>query len=129
MIALLLRLGLSEKLAKIVAYIGIPLLILAAFYLALDAYGDSREREGKALADRAWQEASDLVEAESQGAADAADIPADQRAADWAARVEQEKAAIDAKITDGGDPFDVLFGAGSVRTEADRGPDAPRSGE
>lgn len=125
MIALLLKLGMSEKLAKIFAYAIIPILILILFYMALDAYGDSREREGKASADAAWQKAADLVEAESQGAADAADIPADQRAADWAARVEQEKAAIDAQITNGGDPFDVLFGVDGVRGETNSSPVAP----
>lgn len=124
MIGLLTGLGLSEKVAKLVAYIGVPLLILAAFYLALDAYGDSREREGKASADAAWQAAADLVEEQSREAADAADIPADQRAADWAARVEQEKAAIDAQISDGGDPFDVLFPVG-VRDDADSRPVSP----
>ena len=127
MIALLLRLGLSEKIAKLVAYIGIPLLILFAFYLALDAYGDARFDAGKDQADRAWQAAADLVEADSQDAAADANVPADQRAADWAARVEEEKALIDAKIHEGGDPFDVLFPAdgGSMRAEEDSRPLSP----
>ena len=118
MIAFLLKLGLSEKVAKLIAYIGIPLLILAAFYMALDAYGDARFDAGKDQADRAWQAAADLVEA---------NIPADQRAADWAARVEEEKALIDAKIHEGGDPFDVLFPAdgGSMRAEEDSRPVSP----
>lgn len=127
MIALLLKLGLSEKVARLVAYIGIPLLILFAFYLALDAYGDARFDAGKDQADRAWQAAADLVEADSQDAAEAADVPADQRAADWAARVEEEKALIDAKIHEGGDPFDVLFPADgrSLPADADSRPVSP----
>ena len=62
-----------------------------------------------------------------QDAAADANVPADQRAADWAARVEEEKALIDAKIHEGGDPFDVLFGADgrSVSAEADSGPVSP----
>lgn len=127
MIAFLLKLGLSEKVAKLVAYIGIPLLILAAFYMALDAYGDARFDAGKDQADRAWQAAADLVEADSQAAAADANIPADQRAADWAARVEEEKALIDATIHEGGDPFDVLFPADgrSLPADADSGPVSP----
>lgn len=125
MIALLLKLGLSEKAAKIFAYFLLPVLILAAFYIALNAYGDARFDAGKAQADREWQAAADLVEAKSQGAADAADVPADQRAADWAARVEQEKALLNETISDGGDPFDVLFGARGVRGEEDSSPLSP----
>lgn len=127
MIALLLKLGLSDKVAKLVAYVGIPLLILFAFYMALDAYGDARFDAGKDQADRAWQAAADLVEADSQDAAEAADVPADQRAADWAARVEEEKALIDAKIHEGGDPFDVLFPAdsGGMPADADSRPVSP----
>lgn len=127
MISLLLKLGLSDKVAKLVAYVGIPLLILAAFYMALDAYGDARFDAGKDQADRAWQAAADLVEADSQDAAEAANVPADQRAADWAARVEEEKALIDAKIHEGGDPFDVLFPAdgGSMRAEEGSGSSPP----
>lgn len=125
MIALLLKLGMSEKLAKIFAYALLPILILVAFYMALNAYGDARFDAGKTQADREWQAAADLVEAQSQGAADAANVPADQRAADWAARVEQEKALLNETITDGGDPFDVLFGARGVRGEADSSPVSP----
>ena len=115
----------SEKLAKIFAYALLPILILVAFYMALNAYGDARFDAGKTQADREWQAAADLVEAQSQGAADAANVPADQRAADWAARVEQEKALLNETITDGGDPFDVLFGARGVRGEADSFPVSP----
>jgi hypothetical protein len=112
MIALLLKLGLSEKAAKLVAYIAIPLLILAAFYLSLDAYGDSRYREGQSDADKAWQEASDRLIAKSQKAATKADTAAAARAADYAARVEEEKEKIDEAIAEGSSPLDVLFGAG-----------------
>lgn len=119
MIPFLLRLGMSEKLAKIFAYVGIPILILIAFYLALHAYGDARFDAGRDQADRAWKEAADRVEQDSHDAAAEANVPADQRAADWAARVEEEKAMIDAKISEGGDPFDVLFPADGRRLPAD----------
>lgn len=127
MIALLLKLGLSEKAAKIFAYAFLPILIVVLFYIVLDAYGDARFDAGKDQADRAWQAAADLVEADSQDAAEAANVPADQRAADWAARVEEEKAIIDAKINEGGDPFDVLFPAdgGSMRAEEGSGSSPP----
>jgi hypothetical protein len=113
MIATLVGWGMSERIAKIVAYVGIPLLILLAFYLALDAYGDSRYREGKKDADAAWVAASDKLIKQAQSAGTKADTAAAARQADFAAKQEDEKDRIDAAKADGSSPMDVLFGAGS----------------
>lgn len=111
MIAFLTSLGASPRIAKAIAYVGIPLLILAAFYMALNAYGDSRYDAGKADADKAWIEASNKLIEKSQAAGTKADKAAAARQADFAAKQEDEKEKIDAAIEEGGSPLDVLFGA------------------
>jgi hypothetical protein len=110
MITLLMKLGLAEKTAKLVAYIAIPLLILGAFYLALDAYGDARYGKGKSDTDAAWKAASDKTVAKAATEGRKADQMAGARAIEYAAKVEEEKEKIDAAIEDGSSPLDVLFG-------------------
>lgn len=85
-------------------------LLIVAFYLALDAYGDSRYREGKSDADKAWQKASDKLIEDATKAGAKADKKAAARAADFAAKQEEEKEKVDAAAKDGSSPFDVLFG-------------------
>lgn len=109
MIALLLKLGLSERIAKAVAYIGIPLLILGMFYLALDAYGDSRYQAGRTDEEAAWKAAQDKLLQDAANAADEADSDAVGRALDHAAKVEEEKERISEAQASGVSPFDVLF--------------------
>lgn len=86
-------------------------LLIVAFYLALDAYGDSRYREGKRAADAAWQAASDKLIEDAAKAGAKADKKAAARAADFAAKQEQEKERIDHAVEQGSSPFDVVFGA------------------
>lgn len=111
MISFLTGLGLSTRVAKLLAYVALPLLILAAFYIALDAYGDSRFREGRAVENAAWKEAQDRLlakAAEATGTANREDLA---RQLEHAAAVEQEKEKVDEAIADGTSPFDVLFPA------------------
>lgn len=113
MIAFLIRLGLGELPAKLIAYVLVPLLILGAIYLALDAYGDNRYAAGVAVTDAKWKAASDkALDAAAQGAttADKKELP---RVVDFTAKVEKEKAKLDAAQKDGSSPFDVLFPAGN----------------
>lgn len=111
MITLLMKLGLSSRVASLIAYVAVPLLILGAFYLALDAYGDSRYREGEAHADEAWKDASDKLVEDAARAGAKADKNAAGRAADFAAKQEDEKERIDAAIEHGTSPLDAIFGA------------------
>lgn len=85
------------------------ILLVLAFYLMLDAYGDSRYREGKKDADKAWQDASNKLIQKSQDAGTKADRAAAARQADFAAKVEDEKEKIDAAVAQGSSPLDVLF--------------------
>lgn len=111
MIGLLLKLGMSERVAKLVAYVALPLLLLAAFYMLLDFYGDSRFREGKAAEKAAWEEAERKLLKKAGEAATKADKQAAARAAEHAATVADERKKIDAAVKEGSSPLDALFGA------------------
>lgn len=110
MIALLTGWGLTEKVAKLVAYIGIPVVILIAFYMMLSVYGNSRYNAGKADTDAAWKIAHEKLLTESAQAKGAADVEALAREMDYFAEVEQEKEKVDEAIAQGSSPIDVLFG-------------------
>jgi len=114
MIALLMRLGLSQRTAKTALFIIVPILILVLFYLSLDAYGDSRFREGRATGEAAWKAANDRLLKQAAQSADEADRVALAKAIDQAIKVEEEKERIDDAIANGSSPFDVLFPAGGV---------------
>jgi hypothetical protein len=86
-------------------------LLLLALYIALDQYGDRRFSEGKAQADAEWQEASNRLIEKAQAGATKADKAAAARAADHAAKLEDEKEKVDAALDEGSSPFDVLFDA------------------
>lgn len=101
--------GLLLKRVPIWVWVGLAALI--AFYFALDAYGDSRYREGKKDADAAWIKASDELLKKAADAKTAADKAAAAREADYAAKVKTEKEKIDAATAEGSSPFDVLFGS------------------
>lgn len=85
-------------------------LIAVCFYLALNAYGNSRFNAGKAEADAAWKAASDRLIEKAHKSAAKADVAAAARAADYAAKVEDERERIDAATAEGSSPMDVLFG-------------------
>jgi hypothetical protein len=84
--------------------------LLVAFYLVLDAYGDSRFKAGKSKADMEWQQASDKVIAEAQNNAAAADKTQAVQAAEFALKVNDEKERINGAQQNGTSPFDVMFG-------------------
>lgn len=111
MITFLTGLGASQGIAKAIAYVGVPLLILAALWWALDSYGDRRYAAGHADADKEWQEASDRLIEKAQKAETKADTAAAERAADFAARQEDEKEKIHEAVAEGSSPLDVLFGS------------------
>ncbi len=115
MIALLTGWGLGRTAAKLLAYVGLPLLAILVFYLALDAYGDARYDAGVVETDTKWEEASNKLVDEAAVAADSADAIAEIRAADYAVAVATEKEKLDEAQQTGSSPLDVLFGADSVR--------------
>lgn len=102
-------------------WIGVGLLALGLIF-AVVMYGDAKYDAGKTDADNAWKAAAAKLEAESQGAADTADKPADKRAEDYAAKLAVEKEKIDEAIARGDSPLDALFG---VQPDADSRPVSP----
>lgn len=88
-------------------------LVLVAFYIALNAYGNARYNAGKKDADAAWQAASDKLIQKAANAGTKASEAAAARQADFAAKQEDERKRIDAAQQQGASPFDVLFGNGS----------------
>lgn len=113
MIGMLMGLGLSERASKIGLMVGGALLILAAFYMSLHAYGSARYKAGRADADAAWQKASDKAIAKAQNEGGKAAAKAASQQADFAAKQDDERKRIENAQNSGASPFDVLFGNGS----------------
>lgn len=111
MIALLTGWGLSQRVAKLVGYVALPLLVLALLWGALAWYGKARYNAGVADTDRAWQAASDRLKAKAVTSATSADKAAAVSEAQHAAEVALEKEKIDAAIASGDSPFNVMFPA------------------
>ncbi len=112
MIATLMGWGLSARVAKLIGYVGIPLLIAAAFWLALHLYGNSRYAAGHDAADKEWRAASDRLIEKSMKAGTKADKAAAAREADFSAKQEDEKEKIHEALEEGTSPLDALFPGG-----------------
>lgn len=114
MITFLMGLGLAEDTAKIVGRYVLPLLgviaAIAAFFAVLNAYGDSRFREGRAVENAAWMLANDKLLAEAAAASSSADAQDLALKLDHTEKLKDEKEKIDDAIDKGGSPLDVLFG-------------------
>lgn len=101
--------GLSSKASKLIAFIGIPVLIIALFYMALTFYGNSRYNAGKEASDQAWKDASAKLEYDALAAGTKADEAAALRTQDYNDKLLEEKEKIDEAISTGNSPLDVLF--------------------
>lgn len=88
--------------------IGAVLLVLA-FYIALDRYGDARYEAGEKAADAKWEEAERRLLKQAAQAGTEADKKAAARAVEFAAKVDEEKARLDQAAAEGSSPLDVLF--------------------
>lgn len=108
-VAALIARGAAPWLAKLVAYVVLPLALIAAAALALDAWGDGRYRAGKADEAAAWKAANDQLIAKAATAGDIATRNEVPRLVEHAAQVEHEKGLIDAAIQNGASPVDALF--------------------
>lgn len=86
------------------------LLAFLALYLIIDAYGDRRFRDGVEQTDAKWKKASDILIAKAQAGATEADRKAAARAADHAAKVEEERKRLGQAEAEGTSPLDILFG-------------------
>lgn len=89
--------------------IGVGLLALALVF-AIISYGNSRFDAGEAAADAKWKAASEKLVEKAQKSSAKQDTAAAARAADYAAKVEDEKQALERAEAEGSSPLDVLFG-------------------
>jgi hypothetical protein len=117
MITMIMGLGLGKRAAQLIAYVAVPALILLGLYLALDAYGDSRFRAGRAVEAQLYKKASDKLIEQAANARTGANSASTARVLTHVAQVEEEKEKIDDAIANGTSPLDVLFGTadGGVR--------------
>lgn len=84
-------------------------LLVGAFYVMLDKYGDSRYDAGRRDEETAWKAAQDKLLAQAAAAATSADKTALAATIEHAAAVEEEKEKVDEAIANGTSPLDVLF--------------------
>lgn len=86
------------------------ILLITAFLVERNAYGNRRFNAGEAHADEQWKKASDKLVEDAARAATKADKNAAGRAADFAAKQEDEKEKIDEAVAHGSSPLDAIFG-------------------
>jgi hypothetical protein len=110
MIAFLIARGLSPLVSKLIAYVGVPLLVILFLWWRIDAYGDRRFDAGANQADARWQEASNRLQAEAANSATRADDAAANRLEQFQNQVADERQALDEANRTGTSPLDVLFG-------------------
>jgi hypothetical protein len=101
---------LGQTFAKLIAYVGVPLLLLALLWWRVDAWGDRRYDAGVEATDARWQKASDQLKAEAARSATQADDAAAQRFEERAEQVRDEQERLDEAERTGSSPLDVLFG-------------------
>lgn len=111
MLAMLMGLGMSEKIAKLVAYIAIPLLIVGILYFLFDRAMDAAYDKGVKDTRAVYQKASDELMKDAGEAKTKADKQATIAAVQYAEKVEAEKEKIDDAIANGTSPYDVMFPA------------------
>lgn len=85
-------------------------LIAITLAFAITSYGNSRFDAGEASADAKWKAASERLVEKARKSAARQDTAAAARAADYAAKVEDEKEKIERATAEGSSPFDVMFG-------------------
>lgn len=110
MIGLLMGLGLGKRVAQLVAYVALPLLIAFLLWRALDSYGDGRYQAGVDETDAKWEEAGRRLREQAARSASRADDAAASRLETHVQQVEEEKERLDEAQRTGGSPLDVLFG-------------------
>lgn len=95
---------------RIIAYIVLAILVVAAFWLALHFYGVHRYDEGVSAEDAKWQAAVTQLHADASNAASNADQTAAQAAANFIQQHSADQNAVNAAEAAGKSPLDALFG-------------------
>lgn len=101
---------LGQTAAKLIAYVGIPLLIAGLIYWQITAYGSRRYKAGVLATDAKWEEAGRRMRAAAAQSATRADDAAAKRLQEFEAQVQEEQEALEDAQRNGSSPIDVLFG-------------------
>jgi hypothetical protein len=110
MITMLMGLGLGKRVAQLIAYVAVPLLVVLLLWWALDSYGDRRADEREAEVHATYKAASDRLKEQAAQSATKADDAAAVRLGTHQQQVQQEMEAIDEARRKGSSPLNVLFG-------------------
>ena len=108
----LLKLGLGQRLAKILGPALVVGLIALALYLLVNKVLDDAYDRGVADTDAAWNEASEELLDKAGDAADRADDRADDRLRNFTNQLVLEKERVEDAQENGSSPLDVLFPPG-----------------
>jgi hypothetical protein len=109
MLSLLMGWGLGKWPARLIAYVGLPLLAVLALWLALHFYGVHRYHQGEAANEAKWQAASAKLHADAAKSATKADDKAAVRLDDYEKQASAEQARVEEAKANGSSIFDVLF--------------------
>jgi hypothetical protein len=101
---------LGAKAAKLVAYVGLPLLAVGLVWLSLHLYGQHMYNRGKTTERAAWVAASDKLKAQAAASATKADDASAVRVTNQVAAQAKEQEKVNEAIATGSSPIDVLFG-------------------
>jgi hypothetical protein len=114
MITFLMGLGLTSRIAKLVGYVVIPLVVLGLLWWLIssriDAYGDKRFDAGVANERGKWEEASEKLKLDAEASSTKADDRAAIRLEQHKEQIDEDSKAVDQAVRDGTSPLDALFG-------------------
>ena len=96
--------------AKLIVYVGIPLLIAGLIWWRVDAWGDRRFDAGFAARDAQVAEANRQLKEAAAKSATQADDRAAKRAEEFQAQAEDDRKAVEDAKANGSSPWDALFG-------------------
>jgi hypothetical protein len=100
----------GAKAAKLIAYIGLPLLALGLAWLSLHLYGQHMYNRGKTTERAAWVAASERLKAQAAASASKADDASAARVTTHLAAQAKEQEKVHEAMATGSSPIDVLFG-------------------
>lgn len=110
MIAWLVKRGLGEGWAKLIVYVGLPLLVIGLVWWRVDAWGDRRFNQGVEAHRALVAKASEELHRHAEESATQADDAAVERLDEHLQQTAEEQERLDEAARNGSSPLDVLFG-------------------
>lgn len=115
MIAMLMGWGLSSRIAKLVGYVIIPLVVVGLLFWLISsrisAYGERQFDAGVGNERAKWVEAGEKLKLDAEASATKADDRAVERLEQHKEQIDEDQKAVDQAVRDGSSPLDALFGS------------------